>query len=74
MKTTLELPAPVLRRAKLEAAQSGISVSEFLSRLVAGYAHPRKARSHRVRLPLVRGDGKRLINPSRKQLDASLWD
>lgn len=27
----------------------------------------------RVELPLVRGDGKRLINPTPEQLDASLW-
>jgi len=27
----------------------------------------------RVELPLVRGDGKRLINPTPGQLDASLW-
>jgi len=24
-------------------------------------------------LPLIRGDGKRLINPTPKELDASLW-
>ncbi len=27
----------------------------------------------RVALPLVRGDGKRLINPTSEELDASLW-
>jgi hypothetical protein len=28
----------------------------------------------RVRLPLIRGDGTRLINPTPEDLDASLWD
>ena len=28
---------------------------------------------HRVELPLIRGDGKRLINPTPEELDASLW-
>lgn len=28
----------------------------------------------RVELPMVRGDGKRIINPTREELDASTWD
>lgn len=31
---------------------------------------PRK----RVQLPLVQGDGSRIINPTPDQLDASIWD
>lgn len=27
----------------------------------------------RVHLPLIQGDGKRLINPSPRELDASFW-
>jgi len=27
----------------------------------------------RVELPLIRGDGKRIINPTNEELDASLW-
>lgn len=27
----------------------------------------------RVELPLIRGDGKRIINPTSEELDASLW-
>jgi len=34
----------------------------------------RQTRSRRVKLPLVEGDGKRLIDPTREELDASLWD
>ena len=33
---------------------------------------PRPA-SQRVELPLIRGDGKRIINPTPEELDASLW-
>ena len=29
--------------------------------------------SQRVQLPLIHGDGKRIINPSVEELDASLW-
>jgi hypothetical protein len=28
----------------------------------------------RARLPLIQGDGKKLINPTPEELDASLWD
>lgn len=34
---------------------------------------PAMPRRHRVELPLIRGDGKRLINPTPEELDASLW-
>jgi hypothetical protein len=33
-----------------------------------------ETRSRRVKLPLVKGNGKRLIDPTREELDASLWD
>ncbi len=35
--------------------------------------HPALPRRQRVELPLIRGDGKRLINPTPEELDASLW-
>ncbi len=28
----------------------------------------------RIELPLIHGDGKRIINPTPEELDASLWD
>ncbi|MSU61311.1 MAG: hypothetical protein EXS31_02780 [Pedosphaera sp.] len=33
---------------------------------------PKPARK-RVKLPLIRGDGKHIINPTPEELDASLW-
>ena len=35
-------------------------------------AGPKAGRS-RVELPLIQGDGKRIINPTAEELDASLW-
>lgn len=32
-----------------------------------------KSAHRRVELPLIRGDGKRIINPTSEDLDASLW-
>ena len=31
-------------------------------------------RRKRVELPLIRGDGSRVVNPTPEELDASLWD
>ena len=28
----------------------------------------------RIRLPIIQGDGKHIINPTSQDLDASLWD
>ena len=33
-----------------------------------------KPERKRVQLPLIRGDGRRIINPTPAELDASLWD
>lgn len=32
-----------------------------------------EAGRQRVQLPLIRGDGQRIINPTLEELDASLW-
>lgn len=70
------MPDPLFKQVKAEAALRGMKLREFiercLERALAERSHPPK--SYRVKLPLVQGDGKRLINPSREQLDASAWD
>jgi hypothetical protein len=76
MRTTVDLPDPLFKQIKAEAALRGMKLREFirysLERTLAERSP--KPKSHRVKLPLIRGDGKRLINPTREQLDASLWD
>jgi len=32
-----------------------------------------RSTNRRVQLPLIHGDGKRIINPSGEELDASVW-
>jgi hypothetical protein len=34
---------------------------------------PDAIKKTRIRLPLIKGDGKRIINPTREQLDAAAW-
>ena len=40
---------------------------------VAGQNAAVKPARQRAEVPLIRGDGKRIINPTREELDASLW-
>lgn len=76
MRTTVDLPDPLFKQIKAEAALRGMKLREFIMYSLERTLTERssKLKSYRVKLPLVRGDGKRLINPTREQLDASLWD
>jgi len=51
--------------------ESGAGLLTILSAPTAQNEPPTRTR---IQLPLIRGDGKRIINPSPEELDASLWD
>jgi hypothetical protein len=76
MRTTVDLPDSLFKQVKAEAALRGMKLREFirysLERTLAERSS--KPKSYRVKLPLIRGDGRRLINPTREKLDASFWD
>ena len=76
MRTTVDLPDPLFKQVKAEAALRGMKLREFirrsLERTVAEYSQ--RPRGFRIKLPLVHGDGKTVVNPTREQLDASLWE
>jgi hypothetical protein len=76
MRTTVDLPDPLFERVKAEAALRGMKLRDFIARSLeqALTSGSRETRSRRVKLPLVKGDGKRRIDPTREELDASLWD
>ena len=76
MRTTVDLPDPLFKRVKAEAALRGMKLRDFIARSLeqALSGGSRESRSRRVKLPLVKGNGKRLIDPTREELDASLWD
>jgi hypothetical protein len=76
MRTTVDLPDPLFKQVKAEAALRGMKLREFITRCLERALAERlpTSKSRRVRLPLVQGDGKKMINPTREQLDASLWD
>ena len=76
MRTTVDLPDPLFKQVKAEAALRGMKLRDFIRRSLeqALTGSSQKAKSRRVRLPLVQGDGIRQIDPTREQLDASFWD
>jgi hypothetical protein len=76
MRTTVDLPDPLFKQIKAEAALRGIKLREFIMRALERALAERSQRqtSYRVKLPLVQGDCKHVINPTREELDAGLWD
>jgi hypothetical protein len=76
MRTTVDLPDPLFKRVKAEAALRGIKLRDFISRALeqALPVGSPQAGSRKVKLPLIKGDGSRRIDPTREELDASLWD
>jgi hypothetical protein len=76
MRTTVDLPDALFKQVKAEAALRGIKLRDFIRRALeqALSGSSRKAHIRRVKLPLVQGDGKGMIDPTREQLDASFWD
>jgi hypothetical protein len=76
MRATVDLPDPLFKRVKAEAALRGMKLRDFISRALEQALSVRspQAGSRKVRLPLIKGDGSRQIDPTREELDASLWD
>jgi hypothetical protein len=76
MRTTIDLPDELFRRAKAAAAVQGIKLREFVTTALerALQQGSNSGSRKRVKLPLIKGNGSSRVNPSREQLDASLWD
>ena len=64
MKTTVELPDEVLRKAREQAEREGLDLNRFISGLIIKFltaqtpAREQLARGSRVSLPLIRSKGK----------------
>ncbi|HEY0789960.1 MAG TPA: hypothetical protein VGD78_02740 [Chthoniobacterales bacterium] len=74
MRTTVDLPDELFQRVKARAALRGMKLREFIAEALQRALAGEVPTPRRVRLPLVKGDGTHVINPSRGDLDASLWD
>jgi hypothetical protein len=76
MRTTVDLPDPLFKRVKVDAALRGMKLRDYITRALeeALSGRVREMNSRRVKLPIIKGDGKRQIDPTRQELDASLWN
>ena len=74
MRTTVDLPDDLFQRVKARAALRGMKLKEFIAESLQRALVNEAPKPRRIRPPLVKGDGSHVINPSRSDLDASLWD
>jgi hypothetical protein len=59
MRTTIDMPSPLMRAAKARAAEQGESLKDLVNRAVAhevGIPATRKGKAGRVTLPLIARD------------------
>lgn len=70
MRTTVDLPDPLFKQIKAEAALRGMKLREFIMYSLERTLSERssKLKSYRVKLPLVRGDGKRLLSRTNPEI------
>jgi hypothetical protein len=62
----------IVAREPEKLPEKGNGLLTILPAADGPHAPPKPARQ-RVELPLIHGDGKRIINPTPEDLDASLW-
>lgn len=65
MKTTLEIPDPVFRRAKAKAAERGQALREFVTEALQEKLSGRRARSGGHTAPWMKGFGQ--LRPLRRE-------
>jgi hypothetical protein len=62
----------IVPREPEKLPEKGIGLLTILPTTATGNAAPKSPRQ-RVELPLIQGDGQRIIAPTPEDLDASLW-
>ena len=73
MRTTVELPDDLLRRAKSAAALSGISLREFFLEAVESRLKEGKRKKARRPPPCVGEPGLPAVNLTREQVDEAMF-
>ncbi len=66
MKTTIEIPDPIFRRAKAKAAEQGISLRQFVSEAVAEKLQAEPAKTAKASLQGVAGRLRHLHNETQR--------
>ena len=75
MRTTVDLPDAMFRRAKALAALRGTSLKEIIQRaLERELEHAaEKQKQRRVKLPLIRGKEKRILSLTNAEIDEIIF-
>ena len=68
MRTTIELPDDLLKRAKSRAAISGVSLRQFFITAIEHELNPPPIKTRRE-LPVIGGKGPKMKDLTREQLD-----
>lgn len=83
MKTTLEIPDPVFRRAKSKAAEQGIPLRQFVTEAVEDKLKAAAVENHKPwmkhvgKLKHLRKETKKInkaIEDAFERIDADMWD
>ena len=72
MRTTIELPDDLLKRAKSEAALSGVSLKEFFISAVEAKLQPVQKKG-RLQFPLIPGTGEVLPLATREEIEEAIF-
>lgn len=73
MRTTIDLPDPVLRRLKAAAALEGISLKEIILRAVEKELQPGRPKKGRIRFPLIRSKQPGTLSLTNAEIDEILF-
>lgn len=73
MRTTIELPDDLLRRAKSAAALSGISLRQFFFEAVESRLSELKRKKSRRPPPCIGEKGRPTVNLTREQVDEAMF-
>ncbi|MBL8209893.1 MAG: hypothetical protein JNK87_04245 [Bryobacterales bacterium] len=73
MRTTIELPDDLVRRAESAAAQSGISLREFFVEAVEMRLQVGRAKTGRRPRPVIGEPGLPAVNVTREQIDDAMF-
>ncbi|MEO5926886.1 MAG: antitoxin [Bryobacteraceae bacterium] len=72
MRTTIELPDELMTRAKVKAAQEGITLKElFVKAVEQNLVAPKK--KGRFPPPIIRGNGGPVIDPTREEIAEAMF-
>ncbi len=72
MRTTVDLPDDLYRDLKVKAAREGVTIRVLIETAVRRSVRNQPQEAARIRVPLIKGSGRRKINPTNAEIDELL--